>query len=317
MKPRFFVSAGGFPASGLNSVNVEIKVTDSAGLENDAVEFTVDDHGGRTSPPQPGTNLEVWLGYDNPNVFMGSYIVDQVGYEGWPQKIRVIARAADQLETLKKRWTYKYEGKTVKDIVEEVAGRNGLQADVGGDVGAFMYDWIGQHEEADQSFITRLSHKHGATATIKNGILFFLKRGIGRAGSITIQPRVNLIHYRVDWSERPKHSEVVAHWWDREERVRVQVREPSDGQGPEYLIRETYPDQGTAQEKAKDKAVDLKRGKATATFEIEGDPRAAAEQTVVATGCRSMVDGVWVSETVEHRWGPDAATTTITCKPME
>ncbi|XWN29776.1 MAG: contractile injection system protein, VgrG/Pvc8 family [Devosia sp.] len=315
MKPRFKVTAGGVDiTSMLRSYNVELVVVDAAGLESDRVDFTIDDPNGSASPPEPGAVLMVWLGYGTSLAFMGQFVVDTVKFSGWPQTIRVLARSADQRGSLKERRTESYENKTLGQILSEVAGRNGLTANVASEVAGFFYPYKAQEEESDEAFASRLGRLHGCTVSVKNGQLIVLKRGRGGLGPLTVSPGTNLISYEVTNSDRYQHEKVEGYTFDRDEVVLEKVEAPASSRGPTFRIRNPFPRREQAEEAAKAKADELKQNERTASFEIEGDPAAVAEMDVICSGARGFVDGPWVTDRVQHRWGVDIATSTLSCK---
>lgn len=319
----FRVTAGGEDVtSQLEQLGVSITITDAIGTESDRAEIEFDDLGGQIDSVETGVELLIWLGYVPGLDFMGRYIVDEVRYEGWPQKVIVLARAADQRESLKERRVEAYEDMTLGDIFQEVAGRNGLQAAVSGQIASFLYPYIAQQEESDEEFASRLAGKHGAIATVKNGRLIVVPKGSGEnpdgqsMGTFQVRRPGNLVSYSVTWKDKPAHETVEASWFNRDEAELETVEEEASDHGPTYRIREPFPTEEEAQEAARSKAVDIRRGEASATFEIEGDTDARAEMFLQCSGVRSKVDGLWSIERVEHRVD-GTFTTTITAKPPE
>lgn len=319
----FRVSAGGQDVTGqLEDLGVSITITDAIGTESDRAEIEFDDLGGQIESVETGVELLIWLGYVPGLDFMGRYIVDEVNYEGWPQKVIVLARAADQRDSLKERRVEAYEDRTLGDIFQEVAGRNGLQAAVSGQIASFHYAYIAQQEESDEEFASRLAGKHGAIATIKNGRLIVVPKGSGEnpegqsMGTFHVRRPGNLVSYSVVWKDKPAHEKVEASWFDREEAELETVEEDASDHGPVYRIREPFPTEDEAKEAARSKAIDIRRGEATATFEVEGDTEARAEMLLQCSGVRSKVDGLWSIERVEHRVD-GTFTTMITAKPPE
>ncbi|MCF3934993.1 hypothetical protein L1787_16435 [Acuticoccus sp. M5D2P5] len=326
LKPRFKVTANGTDITGtLAELNAEITVIDAAGLESDSVQFIVDDKGGRVAFPSTGAKLAVWLGYDQPTIFMGMYTADTVKLEGWPQRVIVTGRAADQTSALKQRQTKEYIEKTLGQIFEEIAGRNSLSAKVDESIASILVPYHAQQEESDQQYVTRLRDEFDLSVTIKNDVMIVIPKGKGGLGPFVVAPAPfgNLVSYSCEFGERAKHDKVEATWFDRQKSQLEIVEAPvphseigvSGTAAPTFRIRKPYPTKELAEHAARSKAASLGRDEASATFEINGDANVRAEMDVIAMGIRSMVDGNWVSDNVEHRWGTDAARTTITCKP--
>lgn len=82
-------------------------------------------------------------------------------------------------------------------------------------------------------------------------------------------------------------------------------------EGPAFLIREAFQSEDEAKQAAEAKAKQLKRGRATASFTIDGDPMATAGAFVEAEDIRDDVDGTWSSKTVTHEYSSSEAFSNI------
>lgn len=88
----------------------------------------------------------------------------------------ISARAADLQDKWKEGRSQDYHDKTLGDVVGEIAKRQGLTAKVSPDLANLPYTYLGQTEESDLHFLTRLATKHDATAKPTNGVLVFAKK---------------------------------------------------------------------------------------------------------------------------------------------
>ena len=73
-------------------------------------------------------------------------------------------------------------------------------------------------------------------------------------------------------------------------------------------------EEAEAKKAAEAKLSDLARGTASASFTIEGEPSAAAEEPVIVQGVRDKVDGQWNPTKVEHKWSDGGYETTLDCE---
>ncbi|WP_246875980.1 contractile injection system protein, VgrG/Pvc8 family, partial [Pantoea ananatis] len=122
----------------------------------------------------------------------GSYIIDQVTYQGAPDTITVVARSADFSGSLDVKITDSYPDMTVGDVVDKIAKRNGLTSDVRPEIARKKIKHIDQTQETDGTFITRLAMLVGAVAAIKDKTLLFFPPGQGVTVSGQPIPLLNL-----------------------------------------------------------------------------------------------------------------------------
>jgi len=226
--PAFSVSVDGVDITGkVNDRLISLTVTDNEGTKSDSCEIRLDDRDGAISIPRKGAKMTIQMGYKQTGLqLMGQYTVDEVEVSGFPREMRISGAAADLRDKMKEHRNKGYEGKTLNDIVGEVAGRHGLSAAVGPSIGSFKYDHVAQSEESDLHFMTRLAKKHDAVAKVANGKLVFVKRGEGLAasgaalGAITIQGH-EVLDYTGTFQDRPAFQKAKASWWDRKQAKRV------------------------------------------------------------------------------------------------
>lgn len=324
-KPFFQISAGGTDITGkLDGGQISLTITDGVGLDADTAQIEIDDLDGVIAPPSTGVDLKIVAGYVDDSVDFGTFTVDEVTLTGWPQKISISAQSAKAKSALKQRRPKSYDKEdypTYKDVYQEIADRNGLILSMSAELGSKGLEYEAQAEEDDVSFLTRISKKLDASVSIKSGHLIATKKGTGNSASgqplpaILVRRGYNLLTYSVTRKDKPKHEKVKATWYDRAKAERKEVEAAANTEGPEFLIREPFQAEGEAQDAADAQAQELKRGEAKASFSVEGNPHARAEAHVIATGIRSLVDGVWRAVTVTHNWTSSGPyTTSIECE---
>lgn len=323
--PVFYIEANGsdvtdrFRAGGL----VTMTITETDGEKADSAEIVVDDPEGSVATPQRGSKLNLKGGYlDGVIRDYGEFEVDQVMLEGYPQTIVISLQAVSAKSSAKERRPKDYrreEYPTYGDIFEDVAGRVGLSLHISGEIASVPNEYEAQSEETEQGFLTRLGAKLDAAVMIKNGRLVVVPKGEGESAGGSPMPKItirpgdggNLITYSVTWMDRPEHDRVVATWYDRRGNTRREVEESTGMEGPAFLIREAFQSEDEAKQAAEAKAKQLKRGRATASFTIDGDPMATAGAFVEAEDIRDDVDGTWSSKTVTHEYSSSEAFSNI------
>lgn len=199
-----------------------------------------------------------------------------------------------------------------------IAKRNGWKAKVAEDIASIPIEYEGQSAESDRAFLQRIVGRYGGIAAVKQGNLVVNGAASGKSvsggaiGGLVIAPGVNLKSYSVSIKERPNHGKAEASVFDRKKVKRVDV---SAGKGEiTYRFREPFKNEAEAKKAAEAKLSELARGTASATFTIEGEPSAAAEEPVVVQGVRDRVDGTWNPVKVEHKWSDSGYETTLECE---
>lgn len=332
MTPDFSVSADGLDVTDrFAGCKVEIEVVDATGTESDSVEIVIFDPAAIVAPPRRGAVLAVALGYQETGLVpQGLFKVDQTAFFGPPHKIRITGNAADNRESLKERRIKDYTDKSLGEIAQEVAGRHGLQAKVASDLAQTKFpvlagsnqSYIGQHEESDAAFLTRVAERVGGFMSIKDGKLIIARRGDGKnmsgeSGLVIIRSTMLIgpDSYELVWKDKPAHGEVEASYFDRGKVAREPVVKGGGDGNVAYRFREPFPSKKQAEDAAEGKARELQRDAASANFTIWGDPTIRAEMDLVAFGIRPGVDGMQLSiERVTHRIDGSGFTTRIECE---
>lgn len=323
--PVFFISANGQDVTAnFAGINMTMTITDGEGLKADTLQLQLDDVDGSIIAPETGAVLNPVGGYEGNLRDFGLFIVDSVELAGWPQTISVNAKSVAAKSLAKQREPKSYrkeEFPTYGDIFGDVAGKVGLKLEMAGELKSLPNPFEAQAEEDGLEFLTRLGAKINAAVTVKSQRLVVVVKGKGQSASggaldvVAVSPGVNLISYSVTEADEPQHSEVEATYYDRAKNERKAVTEGTGLEGPKLLLRSPYSEEGEAKRAAKAKAEELKRIKATASFEIDGDPFAQAEAIAEVTGCRPRVDGRWRIKTATHNFSATGPyTTSLQCE---
>lgn len=324
--PYISLSSGGLdliPVWG--PLMLSLVVSDEKGIESDKITIELDDADGQCSYPGEGQVVTVSGGYENEGGRVtGQYEIDQVDFEGWPQKIILQGTTVSAKKETKERKTEahkKEDTKTLGDLAKKIGKRNGWQPKISDEIAKIELEYEGQAGEFDAQFLTRVAARFGGIVTVKQGNLIVSKAAGGKSASgqamtpILVSPGLNLIHYRCSIKKRPDHGKAEAHTFDRK---KVERDDAKTGSGEStFKIREPFKNKKEAEAAAEAKLAELARATGSATFEIEGDTTARAEAPVIASGIRSKVDGRWNSTRVEHRWDESGYTTTIECEAPE
>jgi phage protein D len=187
--PAFRLEADGADLTGIIADRLlSIRITDQAGQQSDSLEVTLDDRNAQVPVPRSGAWLKVWLGWRGEGqapVYMGSYAVDEVDLSNGPRSMVIKGTAAQTApELVKEQRSQSWHDTTLGKIAEEIAKRNGLQLVLKGKLGDVKVKHEDQTSESDQSFLTRLAEKYGATIKPADGTLVVAPRGKGSASPV-------------------------------------------------------------------------------------------------------------------------------------
>lgn len=319
MHPIIEVTVDGQPVAGAFYERlIQLSVTDKEGVSSDTFSAELNDGPPNfLALPRTGAIVDIRLGYRESGVAsVGRFEVDKVNAKCLPYSIDISGKAANlRTGKLKENQERNWDEKTVKDIVEEIAGESGLQAAVDSEVGAHLYQWVAQEDESNIHFLERLARRHNALFSIKNGRLIFAARGGGNTagggftGSVFATP-ANIIQGSCSFesNDRSKYGKVVAYYQDRNEARRVEVEVDIDTDSDSvYRIGEPFADPAEADEAAESKARQLKRGEGSASVTVVGDTSIIAGAPLLFQGVRPGLDGVpYIIDTVTHEYSKGA-----------
>lgn len=316
--PRAEITVNGKPvASAFNDRLISVTIVDKEGSTSDTISCDLNDGMPFAQIPKKGDEIGAKLGYLETGVAdFGTFIADDPEVRCLPYGMTVNGKGANVRDKAKQRRSRHWDNKTVKQIVEQIAGENGLSPKVDDEVSSHQYKWFAQQDETDLHVVERLAHRHDALFTIKNKSLIFKKKGEG-VGSVVASP-ANIVagSCRTVFAHRHKYKKVKARWQDRNEAKLKEVEEDSDSEGDAtYTIPESFQDEGEAKKAAKAKAKDLKRETMRTSVTLYGDPAIRAGAKFVYAGVRPEIDGVeFIIESAAHKLSKAGYTVDVEAK---
>ena len=309
MKPRYILTANGNPITDLVSpILNSLTVTDETGDQADRLSIAIDDSSGNLALPPSGALLTLQLGIGTQLVDFGQFTVDSVSGEGGDSVpvLRIEAHAVPMSGSAKMqgRKSRSWAGVTLGDIVEKIAGENGLQSVIAENFAALDLGHLDQTDESDTAFLSRLARDVSAAVKVTAGRLAFIGRGTSRTASGAALPAVTL--YKGDltrWSwiiaARGAYKSVVAKYRDLDTAATTEVLV---GEGdPAFRLPHTYSTENGARRAARAKLDDFSRssgGQIQLSMQARLD--IIAETPVVVMGVRQGIDGQYVVRRVSH-----------------
>jgi hypothetical protein len=305
----FVVSGVAGAITGPGGRALSCEVVDQQGGDNDSCTVVIDDRNAELAIPANGTKITVSMGYmETGVVLMGMFVIEEVTVTGWPRTMIVQATGANLTDKFKQpRAQDSHDEKAkVGVIIQDIASRNGLSAQVTGSVANIELKHFNQ-EESDLNTVTRLADRFDATGKVTNNKLVFAKKGEAPAGTATAIYPINVKDYNATFKGRPAHMETQGSWWDQEMGERKEEKGSGGGGragNPRIALRQLFPmfsgQQPEAQAAAQGEADKNARGEATLEMTLIGDPGISAETLLTVSGVRPDVDGTWRIKSVQH-----------------
>ena len=314
------LATGGVAVTALGvgkSILLSLTVSDAEGTKSDSCEIEVDNRE-RHRAPKKGSSVKVWLGYVETGIkYMGSYKVEGWTKSGGVRKMTINCKAADMTSDIKGQKSRSYHDMTAGEIVEKVAGKNSLTAQVHSEIAKVKIGHIDQSNESDLNFLTRLAKRVGASFKIADGTVIFNKAGSGDLPGGGSAPDFTFRESDVsDWSasgsERGAFGCAEARWLDKDTGERDKV---TKGEGkPVHRDRKLYPTKDEAEVACEAQLSALNRGKVSLSINLPGDVDIFAGASATVAFDDEDVDGAFSIKTASHTLGGDGLKTSLTCE---
>ena len=325
----YLVSIGGLNITPrLLGIVTQITTHDGAGQTSDSASLELDDTGGRIKMPQKGEPISIALGWVHKGgarrVFEG--VIDEprsTGGRGQGRMISISAKSADPRSKIKQHGERHWDDTTLGSVIQEAGQAAGITVSVHPSLASIRRDYWAMAGQSFAAFGDRLAREVGATFKIRGNRAVMVPRnqGIGAGGAELLGVRAmwgdNLISWDITPSiGRPQFKAFWVRWFDvktgKWKREKVQAESSVD---PESTGRYSEADADTSQRRAGSDQKGGDREKGSGTVTIDGAPEAQAEASVLVSGIRPGVDGVYRAESVEHNYVRGGGfTTTIELK---
>lgn len=303
---------------------VSLRLTDETGNTSDELEVTLADNDPNAplAIPATGASLLLWLGYSDTFMeTMGTFTVDEISWEGPPDRLMITARAAayDQandgayhLQTQKVRsWP---AGTTISAMVKKVASEHGMTGLVDSTLSGIALPHVDQQDESDLNMLLRLAKKYDAVVKPNGNQLVMAKRGqfksaTGKAIAPVSIDKSECTTYSFHQQKRESAGTVVAYYHAVKQAKRHIV---TVGTGePVRRIKQYFQTKAEAESAAR--AELTKRSRAMQTFHITmpGRPEVSAEGQAWLTSFRDDVPDNWIIKRCVHELSTAGYTMTV------
>ncbi|MFG6718606.1 phage late control D family protein [Burkholderia pseudomallei] len=309
---------------------ISLTLQDNRGFEADQLDISLDDADGALEIPSRGVTLKLsigWAGAANGLVDKGEFVVDEVRHTGTPDVLTIRARSVDLRAGLSIKKERSWHRQTVGAIVRAIASQNKVEARISKVLDGQLVDHIDQTAESDANLLSRLAKMFDAIATVKNGLLLFIKAGEATTASGKPLPAVTITRgvgdrHEFGVADRDTYSGVQAFYLNtrtakkqsttvkRRRRRKTAKKKPIDKSGDVVFgtaenvktLRHTYANKANATRAAKAEWEKLQRGVAEFSIVLAlGRPELMTELPVTVRGYKRVIDECnWIIVRVTH-----------------
>lgn len=286
---------------------IEISLNDNRGHDADDLTIRLDDVAGDLELPEPGQILRVHLGDDiTGKIFKGVFAIDEIEDGGPPDYIQISATSADFTKELKVKKERFFEGKTIGEIAEFIAGEHDLDSVTSEALAGVMIEHITQTNESDLNLLSRIAKDAGGFFALKNMTLVFSDEAAGKSASGQSLPVYNLDrgetqNFRATTTSRKNDFVgVKAAWHDLAASEKTWELVGEDGKVK--ALQELYGDADFAKRAATAELARLKRGAMKMSIDLShGDASIIPERPLKASGFKPNIEAAeWIIESVSH-----------------
>ena len=301
---------------------ISLSLSERRNESADELELMLHDHDGKLALPPLGAVLSVSLGWAKGSgvkvglVEKGSFKVDEMTWDGPPDKVTIRARSADMASTFRNRKSRTWHGKTLGAIVKQVAADNGLTDRCHADLAKVVVTSAEQSNKSDMQFLRDLGRRYDAVATVKNKCLIFSPINANSTATGKEIGTVKLTKsdgdsYRYERASRENEQDgAEAQWHDQDTGKRHKAQE---GGSNRRRLKRVYSSESDAKAAARAENNRLKR--AEATMEVRkalGDATITAGMKATATGFKEEVDQKsWRIANVQHSFDAEGFRTEL------
>ncbi|WP_178860842.1 phage late control D family protein [Thiomicrorhabdus cannonii] len=207
-------------SSRFNPFLISLRAIDLPGSTSDYIELILDDAAGKLKREDFGAKFEVSLGFEGEKpVSVGTYIFDEVTFEGHPMQMRLLASSVDFLKDLKAATSKTWSNTTLGEVVSYLARKHGYTPSISESLASKKIEQLDQTAESDLQLLNRLASSYGAVFKAVKGYMVFKPKGDGLSVSgtpltaVTIEPTM-VTRWQINDRGRPRYGAVRASYYD-------------------------------------------------------------------------------------------------------
>tara|TARA_R110000851_G_scaffold333531_2_gene514926 strand:+ start:7465 stop:8505 length:1041 start_codon:yes stop_codon:yes gene_type:complete len=317
-RPIWRISVDGRDLADLvNPRFMSLTLTETRDEQADQLSLNLSDHDGLLEIPSRGAMIKLAMGWSNTGlVDKGSFTVDETGHRGAPDIVSLRARSANMTGPLRTRTERSFHGKTIRQIVEQIALTNGLTAIVGEAFADKVIQHVDQANESDAAFLNRIGKRYDAVATVKDGNLVFMPIRGAKTASGNDMPFWDVFRRDGDQhefltTERDAYTGVKAFWMDPRKAIKNSVVAGVIDNAKH--LRDTYANETDALSAAQSEWQRIRRGHSTMRYQLAaGMPQLSAQHKIRFPDMKKPINEIdWLVKELRHELGDSGLITNL------
>lgn len=304
---------------------VSLRLSEKRGEAADELEIVLTDEDGKLAIPKEGARLAVQLGWERGTgvtpglVAKGSFKVDEVSWDGPPDRITITARSADLAESFRTRKSRVHKDTTLGAIVGAIASAHGLAARCHPDLSGKAVTAAEQHNKSDMQFLRDLGRRYDAVATVKDGSLIFAPVNATTTATGKAIPKLTFarnsprLGVKAGWRRAARDNAQDGAEAQYHDADAAQRKKASKGGAKKRRLKRVYASEQDAGHAAQAETQRLKRAAASLDLDLAyGDASASPGMRATVKGFKAEIDGQeWLVAEVEHTMGASGFHTSL------
>lgn len=293
-----------------------ISVSDSIDGESDEVTVKLQDYDRRFQNdwfPTKGDKLVVAIGYKDEGLMPDVKTeIDEPTFEGsWSSgdTCEIKGTAVPIKKELKTKRTKSYEDKSLKEIAESVASKNGLT--LVGKVKDIKFDRQSQRDQTDLEYLKSLALKYGQIVKIESGekLAFYDMKELDSEGAVGTLDRTDMSSWRCSFKSSEKYKDSEVKYSDPRTKKLHKGEAKSTGSkagdggeditANKLIVRETVENEGQAKAIAEEKLRKANNDEVELEITLMGRSDLLAGSNLDITGLGKL-SGKYQIQTVKH-----------------
>jgi len=174
---------------------LSVTYTDKTHGESDEIEIELEDVDARWLNgwyPEKGAKLTVSIG----ELKCGVFEIDEIEAKGPPDTVTIRGMATGIVNSLRTKKSDAHENKTLRQIAEKVAQKNGLT--IAGEIPEITIGRATQNQETDLGFLKRIAGQFGIIFSVRESVITFTSvYGLEKRGESFVLDKTDLTSYTI------------------------------------------------------------------------------------------------------------------------
>lgn len=283
-----------------------IEATDSLG-KKDSLSITLEDSQDLWKGPWypvKTDSLELEFGYKGGSVLkIGKFYIDEINFSAPPDTVQIQAVSADISKPLETPRSRTFKNKSLKQIVEQIAGEAGLK--VHGKIDNITFLCRRQNKQTDLGFLKMLADSFGYFMAVKENVLIFNKLSDVRKSKTSLKlHKSDCLSVSLKDKTAAIYKACTIKYWSAKDKQQLTYTENVEGlkTGDTLIIKDRVENHEQAKARAKAALTAKNERQVAGTILIPGSAYYTAGAQIELTGL-GVLSGVYTITSAKHSFG--------------